>query len=151
MYMHTYIYMYLHMHLRSEPYSCSDLKERLFVLHNLTHLWCRIWLKLPPPPPGGVCLLGGFQFKSPEEEDPPWKTTPRIDQFRIFFSGGDLPPVSSSCGLFIWKPPKKKTPEGGACFHQSDCTLEDTPRWICALFSTANWDTIWALTPRNYS
>jgi len=30
-----------------------------------------------PPPSGGVFFLGGLQIKIPEQEDPPWKTTPQ--------------------------------------------------------------------------
>jgi len=43
----------------------------------------RVWSKTTPPPPGGVSflLLGYFQTKNLEEEDPPWRTNPRIDQF----------------------------------------------------------------------
>ena len=34
--------------------------------------------------PGGVSLLGGFQTKNPEEEQPPWRTTPKINRFWVF-------------------------------------------------------------------
>ena len=32
-------------------------------------------------------LLGGFQTKNPEEEPPPWRTTPKIDRFWEFEGG----------------------------------------------------------------
>ena len=38
--------------------------------------------------PGGVSLLGGFQTKNPEEEDPAWRTKPKIDSFLMNFVGG---------------------------------------------------------------
>jgi len=49
-------------------------------------------------PPWGLFFLGGFQTKSPTEEDLPGKITPKIDQFWWMFlegskkRGGPLPP-----------------------------------------------------------
>jgi len=66
-----------------------------------------LWSK-EPPPLGGVSLLGGFQTLNPEEEDPPWRTTPKLFSFRSCSSGG-----SSASGFLVWNQPTKKTPRGG--------------------------------------
>jgi len=40
------------------------------------------------PAPGGSSILSGIQMKSPEEEDPPWKTIHQIHQYwGLFFQG----------------------------------------------------------------
>jgi len=57
-------------------------------------------------PPRGISLLGGFQTKNPEEEDPTSRTTPKIDQFwGLFFSRVPLPP-----GSWFGNHPTKKPP-----------------------------------------
>jgi len=53
-----------------------------------------------PLPPGRFSYLLWSLIKNPEEEDTPWRITPKIDQW--FFRGG-----SSFSGFLIWKPPKK--------------------------------------------
>ena len=35
------------------------------------------------PPPGRIPLLNGFQTKNPEQEDPPWKTTPILSKIVV--------------------------------------------------------------------
>jgi len=69
---------------------------------------------MKPPSPKGVSLLGGFQTKNPEEEDLPWRTTPKIDQsWILFFRGGPFP-LDSGVGNHL----TKKTP-GGKGFYRS--------------------------------
>jgi len=90
-------------------------------------VWCgiisftHIDRKKPLPPggvaccvvPGGICWLGAFQIKNREEEDPPWKTTPKIDQlWGWFFMGGPLPPCS-----WFGNHPTDKPCRGGGFFR----------------------------------
>ena len=59
------------------------------------------------PPLGGVSYLLCSLIKNPEEEDPPWRTTPTIDQFcGWFFMGGPLPPGSwfGFCFILVLNP-----------------------------------------------
>ena len=44
--------------------------------YSMTHTWSQ-----ESNPPGRGSLLGGSLMKNPEEEDPPWRITPKIDQF----------------------------------------------------------------------
>ena len=80
----------------------------------------RLIVRAPPPP--GFFLLGGFQTKNPEEEDPPWRTTSKIDQIRgLFFRGAlFLRVVSLRCqwvlflrSLGLETTPQRKTPPKG--------------------------------------
>ena len=57
----------------------------------------------------GVSYLLCSLIKNPEEEDPPWRITPKIDQcWGWFFGGGPLPP-----GSWFGNHPTKKLPTGG--------------------------------------
>jgi len=72
------------------------------------HIHRVIWSK-EPHPHGFFFLLGGFQTKNREEEDPPWKTIPKIDQFwGLIFRRGPLPP-----GSLFGNHPTRKPPWGG--------------------------------------
>ena len=57
------------------------------------HMHTPLWSK-ETPPPGGVYLLSGFHIKNREEEEPPWRTAPKIDGFwGWFFRWGPFLPV----------------------------------------------------------
>ena len=65
-----------------------------------------LWSK-ETPPPGGFSYLVCSLIKNREEEDPPWRTTPKIDYFwGWFFRGGPLPPGSWSGNILNRKPPR---------------------------------------------
>jgi len=67
-----------------------------------------------PPPSGGISYLLYSLIKNQEEEEPPWRTTPKIDQFwGWFFRGVPLPPGSWSGNTVNRKPPG-----GGVSFDQ---------------------------------
>ena len=62
--------------------------------------------------PGEVSYLLCSLIKNREEEDPPWRTTPKIDQsWGWFFRGGPLPPSSWS-GITV----NMKSPRGEVFF-----------------------------------
>jgi len=70
------------------------------------------------PPLGEVSYLLCSLIKNREEEDPPWRTTPKIDQcWGWFFKGGPLPP-GSWLGNIVNK--KETSPGGGGLFDQSE-------------------------------
>jgi len=82
----------------------------------LLTVFCKSWSK-EPPPQGGFSYLLCSLIKNPEEEDPPWRTTPKIDQFwGWFFRGGPLP-SDSWLGNII----NRKPPPGGGRFFRSKC------------------------------
>jgi len=96
-------------------------------------MWAMHVDRKKPPPPGGFPLYcvpdqepGGrgpplknhpqnWSIKTREEEGPPWRTTPKIDQFwGWFFRGGPLPPGSWSGNIVNRNP----SPGGGGSFDQ---------------------------------
>jgi len=78
--------------------------------------------------PGGVFLLGCFQTKKLEKEDPPLRTTTKIDQFWwLFFRGGPLLP-----GSWFRNHSIKETPlGGGVSFDQLG--PRSRPLWVDSL------------------
>jgi len=70
----------------------------------------------PPGGGGGGGLLCGFHIKNPEEENPSWRTTLKIDQrWGWFFKGGPLHP-----SFWFGNHPTKKPPPGrGFSFDQT--------------------------------
>ena len=65
------------------------------------------------PPPGRVFYLLCSLIKNPEEDDPPWRNTPKIDQFwGWFFRGGPL-----HLGSWFGNHPTKKPPRGGEVLY----------------------------------
>jgi len=92
----------------------------------LQHIALQYTLIERNPPPGGVSYLLCSLMKNWEEEDPPWRTTPKIDQFWGWFSrGGPLPPGSWSGNIMNRKPPR-----GGGVLSIKLNTLQYT--WYAA-------------------
>ena len=94
-----------------------------------THLY-ELWSK-ETPPPGGLSYLLCSLIENRGEEDPPWRTTPKIDQFwGCFFRGGPLPPGPWFGNHQTEKPPQ----EGGfLSINSSVWTLLSTgefDRWV---------------------
>jgi len=73
------------------------------------------------PPLRGGFVFTMFLIKNREEEDPPWRTTPKNDQFLGWFfrGGGPFPPGSWSGNIVNRTPP----PGGGGSFDQLGNTL----------------------------
>ena len=70
-------------------------------------LWSAATWSEEAPPSGGVSYLLCSLIKNREEEDPPWKTTPKNDQFGgWFFRGGPLSRGSWSGNIVNRKPPR---------------------------------------------
>jgi len=82
--------------------------------HQVYNMKVQHWSK-ETPLPGGVSYLLSSQIKNREEEDPPWRTTPEIDQFwGCFFRERPLPPGSWSGNMVNRKPPR-----GGVFFRST--------------------------------
>jgi len=100
-----------------------------------------LWSKEPPPPEGVSYLLCSL-IKNREEEDTPWRTTSKMDQFwGWFFMGGPLPPGSWSGNIVSRKPPR-----GGGFFRSTSenlCTLE---RLHTLKYTSENASTLHSLT-----
>jgi len=71
---HTYMCIYIIHELVHEPPRATQVSSTIMVLSKLTER---------NPPPGGVSYLLCSIIKNQEEEDPPWRTTPKIDQFSV--------------------------------------------------------------------
>jgi len=118
----------------------------------LSPLHSIIWSK-EPPHPGGVSYLLCSPIKNREEEDPPWRTTPKIDQFwGSFWRGGPLPPGSWSGNIVNRNPPR-----GGGFFRSnftayctwSVITLSDvTYEWVISCTNSPCHITHWVATIR---
>jgi len=72
-------------HVRT-PHESESHMIKLFII-NSSNATCK-WLTnlIERNPPGGASLLAGFQTKSPEEEHPPRRATPKIDHGGFFRS-----------------------------------------------------------------
>ena len=89
-------------HIRSHEVSSKRNVEKKCQKEMPSTLWSK-----PSTPPGGISYLLCSLIKNWEEEDPPRRTTPKMDQFwGWFFRGGPLPPGSWSGNIVNRKPPR---------------------------------------------
>jgi len=134
---HTYIHIYIHTRTRTRthPHAMYACKHTTKISKYYTnHLkfsaspkspgmdfWMYIIWSKEPPPPGGVSYLLCSLIKNREQEDPPWRTTHKMDQFwGLFFRGGSLPAGSWLRSIVNRKPPRWG---GFLSIPYNDCTV----------------------------